>query len=212
MTDHYLGKAICDMEAIVFNTDQSKLNQSKRDIINFINARIAKPSDDFNLGQFLIHSFQVKQTEKTPYHNDTDERLLDLMNVQQRRDNGVVIVYELGYKIIGTFTLFYPSSNLNNSWLPNSTLLRCVAIDPSFQGLDLATHLLDDADRISYQMGARHCCLHVFKIATSVARLYEKNGYLRDSAGDHISSGAEVLGYAKKIASDGKGSSRVILL
>lgn len=183
---------------------------SRRDITNFINARVAKPSDDFTLGQFLVNSFKVKQSIKTPTHTDTDERILDLMNVKQRRENGVVIIYELGYKILGTFSLFYQTSSLNDSWLPNSTLLRCFAIDPDFHGLDLALYLLNDADRISYQMSATHCCLHVYKIATSVAKLYEKHGYQRSLQGDHISSGTEVLGYTKQISGEVQSLHRII--
>lgn len=175
--------------------------ENKRDVVNFLNLRVATPRDDYALGEFLVQVFHGKQTQKMPTHVDTPERIKDLLDVKTRRENGVVLIYELGYKIAATFTLIYPKSPINDVWLEESTLLRCVAVDAQFHGLSFSKLILDEADQMSYQMGAHYCGLHVHKIAPNVAQVYERHGYQRDLRGDHFSKGQEVLGYAKKIYS-----------
>jgi hypothetical protein len=175
-------------------------NKDRRDIVNFITLRQAHPRDDLALGEFLVTTFRTKQNEKNPDWQDSAERIIDLLNVKDRRENGVVLIYELGYQIIGTFSVICQQAAINTAWLPNSTMLRCIAVAPSFHGLSLSKEMLQEVDRISLRMGATHCCLQVNELASSVAQLYIKSGYNRDFCGDAICSGVPVHGYYKVLS------------
>jgi hypothetical protein len=172
-------------------------SDNNRDFLNFVNLRQSTPKDDAALGDFLLEVFESKQKEINPLHQDNRERVLDLLNVKSRRENGAVMVFEMGYQIVATFSLIHQDSSINEAWLPKSTLLRCVAVKKDFRQLDLSKVLLKEADRISFQFGAQNCCLHVNTNAPNVAKVYEKHGYQRDDRGDHIACGALVLGYCK---------------
>jgi hypothetical protein len=174
-------------------------SENNRDFLNFINLRPALIKDDAAIGDFLLEVFESKQKEVNPNHEDNRERIMDLLNVKSRRENGVVMVFEMGYQIVATFALIHPDSSLNEAWLPRSTLLRCVAVKKDFHRLDLSKVILTEADRISLQFGAERCCLHVNVNAPNVAKVYEKHCYQRDERGDHIACGSWVLGYFKNL-------------
>lgn len=169
----------------------------RRDLINFIQLRPALPCDDLAVADLLTNTFISTYEKKLPLLTTTEERKSELRNVASRRKSGYVCIAELGYRIIGTFSLIHPESPANEAWRANGTTLRCVAIDPEFHGLSLSFLLLKEAERISSLWTADSIYLHVHKGADKVASLYQKFGYLRDVSGDKSSYGCELEGYFK---------------
>lgn len=169
--------------------------ENRRDISNFLRLRTATPGDDPSIGAFLLHTFLKTYQEKMPLFVTTEERKRDLLNVSAKRKVGTVCVLELGYRIVGTFSLIHPESDACEAWLENSANLRCVAIDPDFQGLGFSEILLTEAHRIARLWEVMHVCLHVQNGADAVARLYQKSGYIRDSRGDGEANGQNLEGY-----------------
>lgn len=173
--------------------------ESVRDLSNFINLRPALPGDDLSIAELLTNTFLSTYKKKLPAIETSEERKAELRDVALRRRSGYVSVAELGYRIIGTFSLIHPESPLTDAWRPNGATLRCVAIDPEFHGLELSSILLEEADRIAGLWKSSALFLHVQKGANKVASLYEKFGYVRDCAGDKIAHGYELLGYVKDL-------------
>lgn len=171
-----------------------------RDITNFINLRPAMPSDDLAIAELLLHTFLTTYKEKLPDVHTTEERKRELRDVGARRRQGFVGVAELGYRIIGTFSLIHPESPVSEAWGDPGATLRCVAIDPEFHGLALSELLLNEADRVARAWYSRTIYLHVQKGANKVAVLYQRHGYVRDMSGDKASLGAELEAYRKELA------------
>ena len=170
-----------------------------RDLFNFIQLRQALPSDDLAIGELLIHTFESTYSKKLPNIATTDERRRELRNVGPRRKEGYVCVAELGYKIIGSFALIHPESTANEAWGPSGAMLRCVAIDPAFHGLQLSELLLMEADRVALAWDCQAIYLHVQNGADKVAQLYQRHGYRRDRMGDKVSHGNSIEGYSKDL-------------
>lgn len=171
----------------------------RRDVTNFIKMRAALPADDLAIAELLEQTFLTTYAKKLPSLTTTEERKKELRAVGSRRKLGHVAVAELGYRIIGTFSLTHPESSGEGAWRPNSSGLRCVAIDPDFHGLQLSELLLSEADRIALAWSAESICLHVQKEAEKVAQLYLQHGYIRDTTGDRNFFGTEIQGYYKPL-------------
>lgn len=166
-----------------------------RDIFDFINIRQASGLDDDDIGDLLVKSFTETYAEKLPHIATPQSRISELRNVKNRRENGEVCVLELGYRIIGTFSLIGPDSNQSESWIQKAGNLRCLAIDPEFHGLGFSEVLLNESERIARSWSLSFICLHVQKGADGVAKLYKKRGYIRGPHGDFESHGLPVEGY-----------------
>jgi ribosomal protein S18 acetylase RimI-like enzyme len=174
----------------------------RRDLSNFVKIRTAFPGDDLNLGEMLVRTFRETYNRKLPNLITTDQREIELRDVHGRRRNGVVRVLELGFQIIGTYSLMAPQSALDDSWTPGTCTLRCVAVDPGFHSLRLSERLLEDALARARDWRAEAVCLHVQSGATGVAKLYERFGFRRDPRGDRISHGYEIEGYLLELQSE----------
>jgi GNAT superfamily N-acetyltransferase len=185
------------MENIFLIQNEEKKN--RRDLWNFIRLRQASVADDLALADLLTKTFLTTYERKLPTVATPKSRKIELENVADRRKNGYVCVAELGYRIIGTFSLIHPESNLSEAWRPNGATLRCVAVDPDFHGLDLSTLLLNEAEKIAAFWRANSIFLHVQNEALKVAALYERHGYLRDPLGDKTSHGTTIIGYYKEL-------------
>ena len=167
----------------------------KRDLSNFINIRSAYPGDDLVLGNLLVQTFAQTYALKLPTAVTTNERERELRDVNGRRKNGIVRVIEFGFRIIGTYSLIYPKTELDESWAADGCTLRCLAVDPEFHSLKLSEHLLQDSVEVALGWGARVICLHVQRGAIGVARLYERFGFKRSVEGDRIYMGNFIEGY-----------------
>lgn len=167
----------------------------RRDLSNFVKIRTAFPGDDLNLGDMLVRTFRETYSRKLPNLITTDQREMELRDVHSRRLNGVVRVLELGFQLIGTYSLMAPQSALDDSWTPSTCTLRCVAVDPGFHSLRLSERLLEDAMMRARDWRAEAVCLHVQSGATGVAKLYERFGFQRDPRGDKTSYGYQIEGY-----------------
>lgn len=174
---------------------------NRRDISHFVLVRLARVEDERAIGELLVRAFVQTYSRKLPEVETNSVRKLELHDVAGRREEGLVYVMELGYRIIGTFTLIRPGALLTQSWLPNTANLRCVAIDPEYHGLGLSQQLLVEAERRAREWGSDAICLHVQKGAEGVAKMYEKFGFRRDNRGDRVYNGSSIEGYAMWIAS-----------
>lgn len=176
--------------------------QGVRDIVNFIHLRQASPADDLAVAELLLHTFLSTYQAKLPSVQTSEERKRELRDVGSRRRQGFVGVAELGYQIIGTFSLIHPESPSSEAWAEPGATLRCVAIDPEFHGLALSELLLSEADRVAKAWGARKMYLHVQEGANKVALIYQRHGYVRDLAGDKCSFGSKLEAYRKDLSDE----------
>lgn len=168
---------------------------NKRDLSNFISVRTAHPGDDLAIGELLVQSFREAYQKKLPTVMATFEREMELRDVHSRRRHGVVRILELGYQIIGTYSLIPPACPLDDSWTLNTCTLRCLAILPRFHSLKLSDMMLNDAMTLARQWRVSAVCLHVQSGASGVAKLYERYGFERQPAGDRVNFGNAIEGY-----------------
>ncbi len=168
---------------------------NKRDISHFLLMRVARQDDDKQVGELLLRAFEQTYRYKLPEVFTNRQRKIELMDVESRREEGVVYVLELGYRIIGTFALMPPSCGTSQSWVANSANLRCVALDPDFHGYGFSEMMLEEAERIARNWKCEAIVLHVQDGAEGVARLYQKKGFIRDPEGDMMSYDNQILGY-----------------
>lgn len=171
----------------------------RRDISNFTAIRTAHAGDDHQIGELLVRAFRDTYAYKMPDLVTTSEREAELRDVRARRANGLVRVMEIGFRVIGTYSLLSPESPSNEAWTPRTSTLRCLAVDPEFHALRLSEILLMDAQARAQEWACASMCLHVQDGAHGVAKLYERFGFLRDVTGDKICQGNRILGYLKPL-------------
>lgn len=171
---------------------------ARRDLTNFMRIRNAHPGDDLVVGEMLVKSFRETYAQKLPTISTTPEREIELRDVNSRRINGVVRISELGFQIIGSYSLIAPGSALDESWTPMTCTLRCVAIEPRFHSLKLSEKLIFDAIDVAKKWNTDGICLHVQAGADGVARLYGQFGFERDPRGDKHCMGNAIEGFLLK--------------
>jgi ribosomal protein S18 acetylase RimI-like enzyme len=181
-----------------FESTKKNLAQ-KRDLANFISLRTAHPGDDLAIGELLVRSFREAYQKKLPTVMTTAEREIELRDVQSRRRNGIVRVMELGFQVMGTYSLIQSGCALDESWTPDTCTLRCLAIEPRFHSLKLSEQLLADAFAIAKRWRASAICLHVQAGAEGVAKLYRRFGFQRQEGGDKMNFGNLVEGYLLRL-------------
>lgn len=174
---------------------QSERPHRSRDILDFISLKTASGEDQEAIGELLVRTFMQTYARKLPHVCTPEERIKELRNVALRQHDGDVLILELGYRIIGTAALIRPGASSSESWLENSSNLRCVAIDPEFQGLGFAEVLLGEAEALARRWNSSNVCLHVQSGAEGVARMYLRWGFTRAPVGDIICHGHRVDGY-----------------
>ncbi len=175
----------------------SAVGLNKRDIANYISLREATPSDDSPVGDLLVESFGQTNYEKMDGLVLSQARREDLRDVSARRHAGGVWVLELGYRIIGSYSLLkFPTAD---HWIADSLLLRCLAVHAEFHGLGFSGLMLEHARSIAASWKAATISLHVTKGANGLARLYQSHGYVRDAKGDNLFLGTAIEGYSLKI-------------
>lgn len=186
---------------LLINTNPilTPLANPKYDVRNFLNKRIARPSDDLNIATLLEDSFVKLYAEKLNLQTPAS-RLQELKDVALRRANGAVALIELGYRTVGTFSLIEAQSPLSQSWVVGAANLRCVAVDPHYQGFGFSDVLVSWADEIAIMWKVKSICLHVQEGAEALERLYSRHGYVRDPAGDTMNIQGPILGYKKSIS------------
>jgi GNAT superfamily N-acetyltransferase len=171
----------------------------KRDVLNFMRWRDATEADDRAIAQLLLTTFIVTNAFKRPDLASTAERVRELNDVASRRLSGVVRLLEFGHRLIGTYALMRPKTTECLAWTGNAAYLRAVAIDPEFQGINLAESLIENAIQIARLWEVERICLHIVRGSDGLARLYGRFGYDRDPRGDQIGSGFELDGYSAQI-------------
>ena len=156
-----------------------------RDILRFIGLKDTQPSDDLEISGLLLQSFTLTNRKKLPNIQTDDNRIIELLSIQERRNHGIVRAIELGRRLVGTYSLLRPYSAGNQSKLPESAHLRCVAIDVDFQGLGLGDVLLQDAIEIAKRWEAPSVTLEVFSGAFGLNKFYTRHGFERCPQGDY---------------------------
>ncbi|MCO5143164.1 MAG: GNAT family N-acetyltransferase [Oligoflexia bacterium] len=171
----------------------------KRDIANFIFIRSAIPGDDLQVGDLLAYSYlPTEKNSLQAYEQSESEQ--NLRDVRTKRVHGIVRVLELGYKVIGTYTLIPPNSSLDESWTYNTATLCHMAIDPDYRGLRLSINLLNDAIEVARKWQVEKICIQICSDALNIARLFEKFGFIRDKIGDMNYFSYKMKGYSYPLA------------
>ena len=171
---------------------------ARYDVRNFLIRRVARPGDDLQIAALLEQSF-VTVYEKKLRLATPEERKRELRDVATRRENGIVGVLELGYRIVGTFSLIAPGSKSSQCWIPEAANLRCLAVDPEYQGYGFADMLVRWSDEVARAWKLSTLCLHIQDGAESLGRLYSRHGYLRSPEGDANSFQGRILAYRKSL-------------
>jgi GNAT superfamily N-acetyltransferase len=146
--------------------------------------REARPGDDAAVGEILVSGYLTRYAQKMPEVVLTDRRKEELRDVASKRNEATVLVLELDGKVVGTVALWAPGSPRSEAWLPEAWDLRHLAFDPAVHGRGLSAPLLDGAEQVARDSGARFICLHVRRGNKGVAKLYMSRGYERDPKGD----------------------------
>ena len=146
--------------------------------------REARPDDDAAVGQILVSGYLTRYAQKMPEVVLTDRRKEELRDVASKRSEATVLVLELDGKVVGTVALWAPGSPRSEAWLPEAWDLRHLAFDPAVHGRGLSGPLLDRAEQMARDSGARFICLHVRRGNKGVAELYMARRYQRDPKGD----------------------------
>lgn len=167
---------------------------SKRDILNFINIRDAKESDDKDLGDLLVETFRDTNAEKNQKSTMNSEREHELRNTGYRRENALVRVVELGNMLVGTYTLSKPGAKTNTSWIEDSCYFSTLAVSKTLHGLNIGKMLVLEALVTSLDSTSKHMTLSVEKYAPGLQQFYKNMGFYYDPRGDKISCGMEILG------------------
>lgn len=176
-------------------TDPWIKNSAERDLINFAKIRTAYQSDDLALGDMLVRTFRQTQQESLSYLLTSTKREIELRDIQSRRRNGRVRILELGFQIIGTYSLSAQKSAQDESWTDNICTLHCVAIERKFQSQAILEKLLIDAIHQAQKWRAEGICLHIQEDADAVARVFGQFGFKHDTRGDKLWMGATIKGY-----------------
>lgn len=167
---------------------------NKRDILNFINIRDAKESDDKALGDLLVETFRDTNSEKNAKSIMNSEREFELRNTKYRRENALVRVVELGNMLVGTCTLSKPGAKTNDSWIEDSYYFSTLAVGKTLHGLGIGRILILEALVTSQDSTSKHITLSVEKYAPGLQKFYKSLGFYYDSRGDRTSCGMEIFG------------------
>lgn len=103
--------------------------------------------------------------------------------------------------IAGTVTFLPDAATDVHPWPPGGSVLRLLAVAPSFRGLGIARSLVEACVRRARARNATFLGLHTAPFMTDARRLYEGSGFRRDPAQDfdpyrHYSPGTESPGAA----------------
>jgi ribosomal protein S18 acetylase RimI-like enzyme len=163
--------------------------------------REARPEDDAAIGELLVDAFLTTYARKMPEVVYDDARKNELRDVATKRGRALVLVAELGGRVVGTVAIFRPGAPGSEAWLPNSADLRHLAVAPELHGKGVAKPLLDRAEAVARDdWKVDGICLHVRKGAGGVARLYEGRGFRRDPSGDIEKPTVTLEAYALRCA------------
>jgi predicted N-acetyltransferase YhbS len=149
-----------------------------------LHIREARPADDAAIGELLVHAFRSQYAEKMPQVVMTEERIAELRNVAIMREQGMVLLAELGGRVVGCVSLLRPGAKHSEAWIPGAANIRQLAVAISHQGRGLGTPLMDSAETVARWWDSVAICLHVRRGAHGVARLYARRGYTREPKGD----------------------------
>jgi GNAT superfamily N-acetyltransferase len=163
--------------------------------------REAQPDDDAAVGEILVSGYLTRYAQKMPEVVLTDRRKEELRDVASKREEATVLVLELNGRIVGTVALWAPGSPRSEAWLPEAWDLRHLAFDPVVHGRGLSAPLLDRAEQVARDSGARFICLHVRRGNEGVARLYMSRGYVRAPDGDLSYPEVELDAYVLRFTS-----------
>lgn len=166
----------------------------KRDIMGFVNLRLAHVCDDEDLGSFLLRTFSDAHSRFDPENPPTCERIAELLNTRTRRENGMTKILELGRRIIGTYSLLGRESLVSEGWSQEASYFSSFAIDPSMQGMGFAPLMMMDALHEALGQGYQAMELHVTQSAKKLLDFYGDYGFVRDPKGDSFRAGQALYG------------------
>ncbi len=171
-----------------------------RDIMHFVHTREATERDDSALGGFLLKVFGQATCENKPDVPLVPGRIQELLNVSGRRAHGSVRILELGDRIIGSYSLIRPQTDLTGAWSNEAAYFCSFAIDSSIQGLGLAALLLMEAHALALSWEMKAMQLKVVSTAEGLHRLYKKAGFYPDPKGDGHEFGFDLNGYTCELS------------
>lgn len=120
----------------------------------------------------------------------------EVYQVSKIRRSGVVLILELGFQIVGTCSLVFPDTKLNESWKSNAAYLKFLSIHPSYQGLGFAKVLLHEIHNVAQDYSFSSICVRILNTHKGLNRLFETMGYQKDTCGNSSYIEKEYIGFS----------------
>lgn len=146
--------------------------------------RDARPEDDEAIGELLVDAFLSQYAKKMPEVRYDEDRKRALRATAAKRAEARVLVAELDGRVMGTVSVFPPGAPGSQAWRSDAADLRHLATSPAVHGRGYSRPLLEAAEKVAQEMGAKAICLHVRRGAHGVIRMYQGRGYVREPSGD----------------------------
>ena len=126
----------------------------------------------------------------------------NIRDVRSRLPLGDLIVAELNGVIVGAVTLFLkPAGTPGESWPPDWSGIRLLAVHPDYRGLGVGRALMDECVRRSRAKGLKTIGLHTTEMMAIARAMYEKMGFKRVPEYDfHPAPNISVMAYRLELA------------
>ena len=107
--------------------------------------------------------------------------LANVLDVESRARDAVVLVAESGAEIIGTITIYQDinEEGMPTAFPPGTAGIRATAVNPAVRGQGIGTELVNAAIARARSFGARTIALHTADCMEAAMRLYERHGFQR---------------------------------
>jgi ribosomal protein S18 acetylase RimI-like enzyme len=149
-----------------------------------IDIREIQSSDLARVGDLLEACFVDTYAEKMPEVKMTDRRRQELRDFSAKHAKGTSWVAQVGGQIVGTVYAIRPGEADALSWRPDFAQIKHLAVAPAFRRSGISEALMEHAYASIRAWGGKGACLHVRRGAHGVARFYQKQGFVREPAGD----------------------------
>ena len=107
--------------------------------------------------------------------------LANVLDVESRARDAVVLVAESGAGIVGTITVYRDinEEGMPTAFPPGTAGIRATAVSPTVRGQGIGTELVNAAIERARSLGSKTIALHTADCMEAAMRLYERHGFRR---------------------------------
>jgi predicted N-acetyltransferase YhbS len=118
-----------------------------------------------------------------------DGYLADLLDLDSRADDGLLLVAERAGRVVGTVTFFEDAAKEGLGWPSGWAGLRALAVDPAARGHGIGRLLMEACRDRARAAGAEVLCLHTASFMAAAVAIYQDMGFRRAPAFDFSPTG-----------------------